>query len=66
MKASELKRSGKANEIDDAYAVMKLSEKDIPGLVVFIKLLNDGPASEFRNLILDSELVDTADMAEIN
>ncbi|HIA46515.1 MAG TPA: hypothetical protein EYN96_00750 [Candidatus Hydrogenedentes bacterium] len=66
MKNSELKRSGNADEIDDAYAVIKLNEKDIAGLVKFLKLLNDGPDSEFRNLILGAELVDTSDMAEIN
>lgn len=59
--ASKQKQSGEAEEIDDAYAVMKLTEEDIPGLVTFIDLLNDGPESDFRDLILDAELLDTSD-----
>ena len=66
VKAAKQKQSGKADEIDDAYAVMKLSDEDIKGLVGFLKLLNDGPESEFRGLILNSELVDTSEMAETN
>ena len=66
MKASELKRAGKADDIDDEYAKMRLSNDDIPGLVAFLNLLNDGPDSGFRRLILDAEVIDTAAMAEIN
>lgn len=66
MKASKLKRAGKADDIDDEYAKIRLDKDDIPGLAAFLNLLNDGPDSGFRRLILDAEVVDTATMAEIN
>ena len=58
--ASKQKRSGAANEIDDAYAVMDISEKDVSGLEAFLNLLNDGSDSDFRDLILNAELLDTS------
>ena len=62
--ASNQKRSGEADEIDDAYAKMNITEKDIAGLVAFLDLLNDGPESGFRDLILKAELLDTSDLLE--
>ena len=58
--ASSQKRSGEADEIDDAYASMDISNKDVPGLVAFLNLLNDVPDSDFRNLILEAKLLDTS------
>ena len=58
--ASHQKRSGKADEIDSAYAEMNISEKDVPGLVAFLKLLGDVPDSGFRELILNAKLLDTS------
>ncbi len=58
--ASHQKRSGEADEIDDAYATMHISKKDVPGLVAFLKLLNDVSDAEFRNLILNATLLDTS------
>ena len=58
--ASKQKRAGEADEIDDAYAEMVLTQKDIPGLVAFLNLLNDGPDSDFRALIVNAELLDTS------
>ncbi len=60
--ASNQKRSGEADDIDDAYAVMDISKKDVPGLVAFLNLLNDFSDSEFRELILESKLLDTLDI----
>ena len=62
--ASNQKRSGEADEIDDAYAEMNITQEDIPGLVAFLNLLNDGPESGFRDLILKAELLDTSDLFE--
>ena len=58
--ASRQKKSGEAEEIDDAYAVMSLDEEDVAGLVAFIELLNDVPDEDFRNLILNATLLDTS------
>ncbi len=58
--ASRHKKSGEADEIDDAYAVMNLDEEDVAGLVAFIELLNDVPDEDFRDLILDATLLDTS------
>jgi hypothetical protein len=66
MKAAKQKKAGKADEIDDEYLKMKLSDSDIPGLVKFLNTLNDGPSSEFRNLILNVEILDTSEMSQIN
>lgn len=66
IEAAKLKRSGKADEIDDLYAEIDITEEDIPGLVAFLNLLNDGPDSEFRGLILKSKVLDTSDLAYTN
>ena len=58
--ASHQKRSQEADEIDDAYAKMEISKKDVPGLVAFLNLLNDVPDKEFRNLILKVTILDTS------
>lgn len=58
--ARRQKQSGEADEIDDAYGVMNISEEDVAGLVAFIELLNDVPDDDFRNLILDATLLDTS------
>jgi len=58
--ASRLKRAGKADNIDDEYAAINISEKDVAGLVAFLNLLNDTSDSDFRKLILNSKLLDTS------
>ena len=58
--ASSQKRSGEADEIDEAYARLNISRKDVPGLVAFLNLLNDVPDSNFRSLILGAKLLDTS------
>ena len=59
--ASSQKQSGQANEIDAEYGRMRISKQEIPGLVAFLKLLNDVPDSDFRKRIIDSEVLDTSD-----
>ncbi len=58
--AARLKQSGEADDVDDAYAKMNITEKDVAGLVAFIKLLNDASAEGFRELILNAKLLDTS------
>ncbi len=58
--ASERKRSGEADEIDEAYVAMNINEEDVAGLVAFLELLNDVPDDQFRKLILDVTLLDTS------
>ena len=43
---------------------MKLSERDIPGLVAFLKLLEDVPDDRFRNLILGAKVLDTSEESD--
>ena len=61
---SNLKRSGEADEIDAAYGKMTIDKEDVPGLVAFLKLLNDVPDSDFRGLILKAEVLDTSNDIE--
>ncbi len=61
MAVSQQKRSGQAADIDDAYAAMNISKDDIPALEAFLKLLNDVSDKEFRNLILNAEVLDTSE-----
>ena len=62
--ASHQKKSGEADEIDDAYAAMDIGEEDVAGLVTFLDLLNDIPESDFRGLITKAELLDTSQELE--
>lgn len=61
LEASRQKQSGTANSFSNAYSVMKLSERDIPGLVAFLTLLEDVPDDQFRKLILEAEVLNTLD-----
>ncbi len=61
LESSRQKRSGEADEISDEYSAMKLSERDIPGLVAFLKLLEDVPDDRFRKLILEAKVLDTSE-----
>ncbi len=64
--ASQQKKSGEAEEIDDMFTLMIISEENVPGLVKFIKLLNDVAdvkdmeqvRKEFRPLVSESKVVD--------
>jgi len=64
--ASKQKKSGEADEIDDMFAMMIITEQDVPKLVKFIKLLNDVADAKdmekvkekFRPLVNESKPVD--------
>ena len=60
--AAKAKKAG-ADDIDDAYAAMTITEDDVAGLVSYLKLLNDGKEEGFRELILNAEIVDTSDIS---
>lgn len=53
-------KAGKADGIDKAYAGINLTEKDIPRLVKFLEMLNEGDKEEFRELIMDFTILDTS------
>ena len=59
--ASRQKKSGDADEIDDAYARMNITEADVANLVAFLKSLDDVEDAEFRNLILNTKVLDGTD-----
>lgn len=58
--AAQQKRAGTADEIADPYTGIKITNDDIPGMVKFLGLLNDVEDGAFRELILNSTLLDTA------
>lgn len=58
--ASRQLRAREANEIDAAYAGMAIDEKDVPGLVAFLGLLQDVPEADFRGLITNATVLDTS------
>jgi len=60
MAASERKRAGKGEKVDEAYGKMRLNKGDLPELMAFLKLLNDVPEKDFRNLILNAKILDTS------
>jgi len=60
MAASERKRAGKGEKVDEAYGKMRLNKGDLAELVAFLKLLNDVPEKDFRNLILNAKILDTS------
>ena len=59
IEAAKQKQQGKADDINDAYLKMKLEERDVSGLVAFLRLLEDQPDSWFRQSIIEAEVVDT-------
>jgi hypothetical protein len=62
--AAEHKQSGNADEIDEAFSLMKITEEDIPGLVSFLNSLNDQSILDHRNMLKNVELLDTSDFFE--
>jgi arylsulfatase A len=62
--AAYLKQSGGAADISDEFTKMHLSEKDIPRLIAFLKLLEDVRDEQFRQLIVDATVLDTSLPAE--
>ena len=64
MAASERKRAGKGEKVDEAYGKMRLNKGDMHQLMAFLKLLNDVPDQDFRNLILNATILDTSEDIE--
>ena len=70
--ASKQKKSGEAKGLDDMFALMTITEKDVPALIGFLKLLNDvaevndvanvnevaKARKRFRPLVNDAKVVD--------
>ena len=61
---SRQRQSGQADDVDPAYAKMKLDATDVPSLVAFLQLLTDVSDKEFRKLILEAQLLDTSQEIE--
>ena len=61
IQAAREKQSGKADTISKYYSAMRLDKKDIPGLIAFLKLLEDMPDDRFRKLILQAKVLDTSE-----
>jgi len=64
LNASRLKPSGEPDEISDEYSAMRLSETDVSHLIAFLKLLNDVPDKQFRELIVEANVLDTSAITE--
>ena len=62
MKMAEMAHAGKGN-IDDAYKAMSLKDKDVKQLVSFLQSLNEISKGDFRQIILDAEILDTRDLS---
>ena len=45
---------------NNAYAGINLTEKDIPRLIKFLNMLNEGDKESFRQLIMDFTILDTS------
>ncbi len=64
--ASEARKSGKADDIDEMFALMSFTKKEVPGLVKFVKLLKNVTSpkdnvklrAKFRPLVNDAKPVD--------
>lgn len=61
LKMAEKARAGEV-EIDEAYQLITLEEEDIKNLVAFLQSLNEVPEEEFRQLIVNAEILDTSDL----
>jgi len=59
--ASRQKRSGNADDIDEAFASINIGPEDVASLVAFLCLLNDVSDKQFRNLILNASVLDTSE-----
>ncbi len=58
--ASQQKRNGAGDDIDDEYAAMRIDKEDVEPLVALLNLLDDVTDEEFRNLILNAKVLDTS------
>jgi len=60
IQAAREKQAGKADTVSKYYSAMTLDKQDIPGLIAFLKLLEDMPDDRFRKLILQAKVLDTS------
>jgi hypothetical protein len=49
-------------KIDEAYALIQLTDADVDNLVKFLQSLNEVPEDHFRQLIVEATILDTSDM----
>lgn len=61
LEMAELARSGETN-IDENLKLISLTDEDVTNLVAFIKSLREVSPEEFRQIIVDAEILDTTDM----
>ncbi len=59
---AEMARAGKADNIDESYKLMKLSESDVDGIANFIRSMISTPKEGYRDLILSATILDTTDV----
>jgi len=62
IKLAEMARAGKADNIDETYKLMQLSETDVEGIANFIRSLISTPKESYRDLILSATILDTTDI----
>ena len=62
--AGDRKRTQKDDDVDAEYAKININDRDVDRLVAFLTLLNDVPDADFRQLIVNSELLDTSEGSE--
>jgi hypothetical protein len=61
IESADQKKTGEADDIDDAFLLMNITKEDVPGLVAFLNSLNDISFVGHRKAITDVELLDTSD-----
>lgn len=61
IKMAAIARKGNS-DIDEAYRLIELRDEDVANLVSFLQSLNEAPKETFRQLIVDSEILDTSDL----
>ena len=55
LRINQMARAGEMVGIDEEYRVMNLSEGDVPALVAFLKMFDEVPVEDFRDLLIDFE-----------
>lgn len=63
MKMAAKAKAGEGN-IDAAYKIMRLEEKDVDQLVKLMQSLDSVSKEKFRKIIVDAEILDTTDVIE--
>jgi hypothetical protein len=58
---AERARAGETS-LDEAYKLIQLNETDVDNLVAFLKSLDEVPEDHFRQIIVESTILDTSDL----